>query len=90
MEPAVFEVRFTPAAGANPEYAQGAIERCEALHREIAPLVWVIVDHDGATPEQWTTRLQENLEPGTGRFDVRVADDELRGRALRGEIPLQR
>ncbi len=90
MNISILEARFTPAPGANPEYAQGAIERCEARHREIREHVWVIADEQRRTPEEWAHCLNVNLEKGAGHFEVREADEELRGKVLRGEIPLQK
>lgn len=90
MEPAVFEVRFTPTPGANLELAQGAIERCEAQHRPLSPVLWVVVDEDGATAQQWERRLNDAVERGAGRFEVIDAGEELRRRVASGEITLQK
>ncbi len=90
MNISIFEARFTPAPHANPEYAQGAIERCEARHREIRENVWVIADEQQRSAEEWSRCLNDNLEKGAGHFEVREADEELRGRVLRGEIQLQK
>lgn len=90
MEPAVFEIRFIPTRGANLEYAQGAIERCEALHRPLSPVLWVVVDGDGGTAEEWERRLNDAVERGAGRFEVVDAGEELRRRVASGEIALQK
>lgn len=90
MQPAVFEARFIPTPGANLEYAQGAIERCEAQHRPLSPLLWVVVDAEGATAKEWERRLNDAVEPGAGRFEVVDAGEELRRRVASGEIELQR
>ncbi len=39
--------------GVDLEYAQRAIERCEAQHRPLSPLLWVVVDAEGATAKEW-------------------------------------
>ena len=90
MNISILEARFTPSSNANPEYAQGAVERCEARHREIRENVWVIADEENRTAVYWSGCLNRNLEKGAGTFDVRDADEELRGRVLRGEIQLQK
>jgi len=89
-EPSVYEARFFPVPGANLEYAQGAVERCEALHRPLSDVRWVIVDADHATAKEWERRLNEVVKPGVGRFEVVDADAELKRRVAAGEIELQR
>ena len=88
--PSVLEARFIPVAGANLEYAQGAVERCEALHRPLSDTLWVIVDAQRATAQDWERRLNEAVMPGVGRFVVIDAGPELRRRVAAGEIELQR
>lgn len=88
--PSVFEARFVPVPGANLEYAQGAVERCEALHRPLTPVLWVIVDAEQASAKEWERRLNATVVPGVGRFEVTNANAALRRRVAKGEIELQR
>ena len=88
-ETVVLRATFEPAAGASVEYGQGAIERCEALHRPLSDVEWVIADDEMRNPDDWQRRLNEAVGD-RGSFRVVVADDELRRRVLSGEIQLQR
>jgi hypothetical protein len=88
-EPAVLRATFLPAPGVDAEYGQGAIERCEALHRPLPNLEWVIVDDRRRAADEWARCLNEAIG-GKGRFRVEEADEALRRRVAAGEIELQR
>lgn len=84
----LMSAKFTPAAGADREHGQGAIERLELAHREVEQNRWLITTPDESVPG-WTSRLNAVLTEGTGRFEVSVASDEECEKVRTGEIKLQ-
>jgi hypothetical protein len=81
---------YTPVAGSDPEYAQGAIERNELAHREIARFVWIIEVPEPGDRDEWQRRLNAAVEASHGAFEVVAASEEERRRVECGEITLQR
>ena len=86
----ILKARYTPVPGTDIEYAQGAIERCDVRHREIARFVWLIaVDPPGDVAE-WQAKLNANVDPKHGRFRVECATNEEVEAVRSGTIVLQR
>jgi hypothetical protein len=86
----ILKACYTQVPGTDVEYGQGAIERCEVHHREIAPSVWLIaVDPPGDVAE-WQTKLNANVDPKHGRFAVACAAEEEVEAVRSGKITLQR
>lgn len=84
----LMSAKFTPAAGADREHGQGAIERLELAHREVEQNRWLIATPDESVPD-WTARLNAVLTAGTGKFEVSVASEEECEKVRTGEIELQ-
>ena len=83
----LLKARYTPAAGSDPEYGQGAIERNDLRHREVQENVWLIAVEDGDAAE-WQRRLNETAKHGRFTVECATAEEE---QALRdGLITLQR
>lgn len=80
---------YSPVAGSDVEYGQGAIERQELAHREIARNVWLIRVEEG-TADEWQRRLSESAGKEHGSFKVTEPTDEERRRVESGEITLQK
>ena len=85
----VLKARYTSMPNADPEYGQGAIERNDLAHREIAHFVWLIETEDG-TPEDWQTKLNASVDPKHGSFAVECATAEEEQAVRDGTIALQR
>ena len=81
---------YTQVPGTDPEYAQGAIERNELAHREIARFIWLIEVPEPGDLAAWKRRLNEAVDAKHGAFDVVAASDEERRRVECGEITLQK
>ena len=81
---------YTPVAGSDPEYAQGAIERNELAHREISHFVWIIEVPEPGDLEEWRRRLNAAVDASHGSFEVVAASDEERRQVECGEITLQK
>jgi len=86
----ILEARYTQVPGTDVEYGQGAIERCEVLHREIAPNVWLIAVDPPGDAAEWQARLNANVDPKHGRFAVACATKEEVEAVRSGKIALQR
>ena len=84
----LMRAKYTPAAGADREHGQGAIERLELAHREIEQNHWLIAAPDDSIPN-WTSRLKAALPKGTGTFEVSAASHEECEKVRAGEIQLQ-
>lgn len=87
---ALLKAMYTATPGSNPEYAQGAIERNELAHREIAPFVWLIQVPAPASTNDWERRLNEAVAPEHGAFRVVEATAEEKRKIESGEITLQK
>ena|SRR5690242_8409625 len=85
----LLKARYTQVSGTDPEYAQGAIERNDLAHREIAHFVWVFQTEDG-TPEEWERRLNASVDRKHGSFAVECASPEEEQGVRDGTITLQR
>ncbi len=86
----LLKARYTAVPGTDPEYGQGAIERCEVRHRETEHFVWLIlVDAPGDTAA-WRTKLNEAVDPKHGSFAVERASPEEEEAVRSGKITLQR
>lgn len=81
---------YTPVAGTDREYGQGAIERSELAHREISRNVWLIRVPDADGPEAWQRRLNAAVDAKHGSFRVIDSSDDERRRVESGEITLQK
>jgi hypothetical protein len=86
----LLEARYTPVPDSNPEYAQGAIEKCDLRHGRVADLVWVIEVSAPADIGEWQKRLNDAVEPKHGRFAVARATPEEEEMVRSGRIVLQR
>ena len=83
----LLKARYTPAPGRDVEYGQGAIERNDLRHREVAENVWLIEVEEG-DPTTWERRLNEAAKHGRFTVECATADEE---QAVReGRITLQR
>jgi len=86
----ILKARYAQVPGTDIEYGQGAIERCEVLHREIERSVWLIaVDPPGDVAE-WQRKLNANVDPKHGAFTVECATSEEVEAVRNGKIVLQR
>ena len=85
----LFRAQYTPVPDTDREHAQGAIERCDVAHREIAKNVWLIRVDDGDAA-QWEARLNENAGAKNGTFHVTPASEDERKKVESGEIVLQK
>ena len=81
---------YTQVPGSDPEYAQGAIERNELAHREIARFVWLIEVPEPGDRDEWRRRLNAAVDATHGAFEVVDASDEERRGVECGEITLQK
>jgi hypothetical protein len=88
--PVLLKARYTAVRGTDAEYAQGAIERCEVRHREIARFVWLFAAEPAGTPAEWQKKLNDNVDPKHGRFAVERATAEEEEAVRSGKISLQR
>ena len=86
----ILEARYTQVPNTDAEYAQGAIERCDVRHREIARFVWLIAVEPPGNPAEWQAKLNENVDPKHGRFRVQRATVEEEEAVRSGKIVLQR
>ncbi len=86
---ALLKAFYTPAEGSDPEYGQGAIEKNELPHREIAPLVWLIQVPAPADPSHWQRKLNEAIDAKHGSFRVTRASAEEERLVAEGKITLQ-
>jgi hypothetical protein len=82
----LLKATYTPAPNSDPEYAQGAIERIDVPHREIARFVWII-----AVPEtgDWESRLNAAVDSKHGSFSVTLPSAEEERDVAEGRIVLQ-
>jgi hypothetical protein len=85
----LLKAHYTQVAGTDPEYAQGAIEKNELPHREIARFVWLIQVPGPADPAGWQKRLNASVDPKHGSFRVTKATPEEERLVGSGEITLQ-
>lgn len=88
--PVLLEATYHQVKGTDREYGQGAIERNELAHREIAPSVWLILVDAPGDPEAWRERLNAAVTKEHGAFTVRRASAEQEKRVESGEIVLQK
>ena len=86
----ILKARYTQVPGTDPEYAQGAIERCEVYHREVERFVWLIAVEAKGDVAEWEARLNANVSPKHGRFAVERASPEEAEAVRLGKIALQR
>ena len=85
----ILKARYTQVPGTDAEYGQGAIERCDLRHREIARFVWLIaVDPPGEAAE-WQKKLNAAVDPKHGAFKVERASPEEEEAVRSGKIELQ-
>jgi hypothetical protein len=85
----ILRVCYTPAAGADVEYGQGAIERNELAHHVLTDVTWLVRVTSPASSEEWQKRLDASVEQRHGRFSVEPASADEQTRAERGEIHFQ-
>ena len=86
----VLKARYTPTEGSNPEYAQGAIEKNDLPHREIAHFVWLIQVEEPGDPKTWSANLNSVVDPANGAFVVEAATPEEEDDVRSGKITMQR
>jgi hypothetical protein len=86
----LLKATYTPVPKSDPEYAQGAIERIDVPHREIARFVWIIAVPE---PGDWESRLNAALDskdgPLHGSFSVTLPSAEEERDVAEGRIVLQ-
>src|ERR1041385_3298933 len=88
----ILEARYTQVPNTDAEYAQGAIERCELRHREIARFVWLIAVEPPGNPAEWQGEPAKHgpTERRRGRCCVQRATVEEEEAVRSGKIVLQR
>ncbi len=86
----LFKAVYTATPGSNPEYAQGAIERNELAHREVAHFEWLIQVAGPTSTEELQGVLNEAVAPTHGSFRVSEATEEERCKVESGEITFQK
>ena len=89
-ETRLLQARYTAVEGSDPEYAQGAIEKNDVAHAEVAHFVFVIQVDANASCEEWQQKLNAAVDARFGSFRVEpaTADEESAVRA--GSVTLQR
>lgn len=88
-ETRILKAVYTPVAGTDVEYGQGAVERCELLHAPLGPVIWLIRVAKSDDAVSWEAKLNAAVDPKHGSFRVGVPDaDDLR-RVERGEVRFQ-
>jgi hypothetical protein len=86
----LLEARYRQVAGSNPEYAQGAVEKNDLPHREVRPMVWVILVDEPGDPDEWRQRLDAVTDPKHGSWSVgKATPEEIEG-VRSGTITLQK
>lgn len=86
---AVIKARYKPVEGTDIEYGQGAIERNELPHREIAPLVWLLKVPVPPDLPHWQKKLNDAVDPKHGSFTVEYPTTDEQRRVESGEITFQ-
>jgi len=86
----LLKAHYTPIKGSDPEYGQGAIERNELPHREIARFVWLIGVPEPGDLREWQQKLNDAVDPKHGSFRVSAASEEEKRKVESGEITLQK
>ncbi len=86
----LLKAHYTPVQGTDPEYGQGAIERNELPHREIARFVWLIGVPEPGDPNEWRQKLNDAVSATHGSFRVSAASEEEKRKVESGEITLQK
>ena len=89
-DPALLKAQYTQIEGTDPEYAQGAIEKNDVPHREIAHFIWLIAVPQPGEPKEWEERLNAAVDRHHGSFRVVAASDAEKRRVRSGEIALQK
>ena len=85
----LLKAHYTQVEGSDPEYAQGAIEKNDLPHREIARFVWLIRVPAPGDPAEWQRRLNGSVDRKHGSFRVIAASPEEQRKVESGEITLQ-
>ena len=85
----LLQAHYTQVKGTDPEYAQGAIEKNDLPHREIAQFIWLIGVPEPGDPSAWQERLNAAVDPKHGSFRVKEATEEEKRKVESGEITLQ-
>lgn len=81
---------YSQVKGSDPEYGQGAIEKNELPHREVARFVWLIQVPAPADAADWQRRLNAAVDPKHGSFRVVRASEEEKRAVAEGRIVLQK
>jgi hypothetical protein len=90
MAAVLLKAHYTQVKGSDPEYAQGAIERNDLPHREIARFIWLIQVPEPGDPATWERKLNESVDRKHGSFRVMPATPEEQRKVDSGEIALQK
>ncbi|HSP13352.1 MAG TPA: hypothetical protein VLV78_01220 [Thermoanaerobaculia bacterium] len=85
----LLKAHYTQIEGTDPEYAQGAIEKNDLPHREIARFVWLIQVPAPGDPAEWERRLNASAGADHGSFRVTKPTPEEQRRVDSGEITMQ-
>jgi hypothetical protein len=86
----LLKARYDRVAGTDVEYAQGAIEKNDLAHREIAPSVWLFLVDAPTSAVEWQRKLNAAVDPRHGRFTVEPATAEEERELDTGQITLQK
>lgn len=86
----LLKAHYRQVPGTDPEYAQGAVEKNDLAHREIVPMVWLILVDEPGDPDDWRNRLQSVTDSKHGSWSVERASAEDVEGVRSGRITLQK
>jgi hypothetical protein len=87
---ALLKARYRQVEGTDPSYGQGAIEKNDLAHREIEPMIWLILVDEPGDPATWQNRLAEVTSSKNGSWSVERASPEEVEAVRTGKIALQK
>jgi hypothetical protein len=85
----ILRVSYTPVAGTDIEYGQGAIERNELAHAPLTAVTWLIQVPEPGDIAEWQKRLNASVDAKQGAFEVECPSTEEQAKVDRGEIRFQ-
>ena len=86
----LLEAHYRQVPNTDPSYAQGAIEKNDLAHREIEPMVWLILVDEPGDPDTWRQRLDAVTDPKHGSWSVANATTEEVEAVRTGKVTLQK